>query len=245
MTPPDDLSEAMPAVRSAIPAQGGRATDGPLSAGIADRLRQMIIEGVLPPGARLQERTLCDQLGASRTPLREAFRVLAAEGLIELTPNRGANVVRLSPADIRDTFELMGALEALSGELACARITDDEVAAIRALTFQMLACHARRDLPAYYRLNHAIHDAINRAARNAALAQTYDTLNLRIQNLRFRSNFDDDKWARAASEHARMAELLEARDGPALGALLRGHLRQKCDAVLDSLSRAGTPDAAG
>ena len=195
----------------------------------------MIIEGELPPGARLSERALCDRLGVSRTPLREALRMLASDGLVDLTPNRGANVVRLSEGDIRDMFELMGALEALSGELACARITDDEVVQIKALTFQMLACHARRDLPAYYRLNHAIHDRINRAARNAALTQTYDTLNLRIQNLRFRSNFDEDKWAKAAREHTRMVEALEARDGAALARLLRDHLRQKGETVLDGL----------
>ena len=205
----------------------------PLSATLAERLRQMIVESELAPGARLNERALGDRLGASRTPLREAFRILASEGLVELTPNRGARVVVLSPEDIRDTFELMGALEALSGELACARIADDEVTAIRALTFRMLACHARRDLPAYYRINRAIHDRINRAARNATLTQTYERLNLRIQNLRFRSNFDDDKWAQAAAEHLRMVELLAARDGAALGALLRHHHAQKCTAVLD------------
>jgi DNA-binding GntR family transcriptional regulator len=201
----------------------------------------MIIEGELAPGSRLNERALCDKLGVSRTPLREAFRVLAAEGLIELTPNRGAQVVALSEADIRDSFELMGALEALSGELACERITADELTEIKALTFQMLACHARRDLPAYYHLNRMIHDRINRAARNGVLAQTYAMQNLRIQNLRFRSNFDDDKWAKAAREHEQMVAALEARDGAALAALLRNHLRAKGEAVLDVMHRERTP----
>jgi DNA-binding GntR family transcriptional regulator len=214
-----------------------RSPPATLPASIGDRLREMIIEGALPPGSRLNERALCDRLGVSRTPLREAFRVLASEGLIELTPNRGAQVVAMSESDIRDSFELMGALEALSGELACARITDDEVTEIKAMTFQMLACHARRDLPAYYHLNRLIHDRINRAARNAALTQTYATLNLRIQNLRFRSNFDDDKWAKAALQHERMVAELEARNGPGLAALLRDHLRAKGEAVLDAMRR--------
>jgi DNA-binding GntR family transcriptional regulator len=118
--------------------------------------------------------------------------------------------------------------------------------AIRALTFRMLACHARRDLPAYYELNREIHDRVNRAARNATLTQTYATLNLRIQNLRFRSNFDDDKWARAAAEHEAMVAALEARDGIRLAAILRGHLRQKGEAVLASLRvRDGVPAPAG
>ena len=107
----------------------------------------------------------------------------------------------------------------------------------------MLACHARHDLPGYYRLNRVIHDRINRAARNRLLTQVYATLNLRIQNLRFRSNFDRDKWDTAAREHAQMVEALEARDGPRLAALLRGHLTRKGDAVLEALGAAGGPAA--
>ena len=215
------------------------ATDAPvvstLPSAVGDALRALITEGTLAPGARLNERALCDRLGVSRTPLREAFRVLASEGLIELTPNRGAQVVALSESDIRDSFELMGALEALAGELACARITLEETAQIKALTFQMLACRARRDLPSYYRLNREIHDRINAAARNRALAQSYANQNLRIQNLRFRSNFDDDKWAKAARQHEAMVEALEARDGQRLARILRDHLQAKCDAVLESM----------
>ena len=211
-----------------------------LPATVGDTLRALITDGTLAPGARLNERALCDRLGVSRTPLREAFRVLAAEGLIELTPNRGARVVALSESDIRDAFELMGALEALAGELACARITADEIAQVKALTFQMLACRARRDLPAYYRINREIHDRINAAARNRALAQTYAKQNLRLQSLRFRSNFDEDKWARAARQHEAMVEALERRDGEALARILREHLRAKCDAVLDSMHGKAT-----
>lgn len=215
-----------------------RAASGTLPATLCERLRAMITEGELAPGAWLNERALCDRLGVSRTPLREAFRLLASDGLVQLHPNRGAQVVALSPDDVRDSFELMGALEALSGELACARITDGEIIEIKALTFQMLACHARRDLHAYYRFNRTIHDRINHAARNGSLAQVYATQNRRIQNLRFRSNFDDDKWARAAREHEQMVVALEARDGSALAAILRNHLREKGAAVLEAMCDA-------
>jgi DNA-binding GntR family transcriptional regulator len=208
-----------------------------LPAALADQLRELITEGVLAAGTRLNERSLCDRLGVSRTPLREAFRLLAAQGLIEHTPNRGAHVLKLSEDDIRESFEVMGGLEAMSGELACRHVTVDEIAEIKALTFEMLACHARHDLPGYYRLNRAIHDRINHAARNRLLTQVYLTLNLRIQNLRFRSNFDRDKWNKAAREHTEMVEALEARDGPRLAAILRSHLSQKCEAVLDAIAR--------
>jgi DNA-binding GntR family transcriptional regulator len=214
-----------------------------LAGALADRLRQLIIEGELPPGMRLNERALCDRLGASRTPLREAFRLLAAEHLVELQPNRGAHVVSLSDDDIRESFEVMGALEALAGELACRHITADEVAEIKALTFEMLACHARGDLPAYYRINRVIHQAINRGARNALLTQVYANLNQRIENLRFRSNFDQAKWDTAAREHSAMVDALEARDGARLAAILRHHLHEKGQAVLDA--RRIERDAAG
>ena len=87
----------------------------------------------------------------------------------------------------------------------------------------------------YYRLNREIHDRINAAACNRALAQSYANQNLRIQNLRFRSNFDDDKWAKAARQHEAMVEALEARDGQRLARILRDHLQAKCDAVLESM----------
>jgi DNA-binding GntR family transcriptional regulator len=228
----------MPAVDPAAADSGDRAT---LPASVADRLREMIIEGEFPAGTRLNERALGERLGVSRTPLREAFRLLSAEGLVQIQPNRGAQVVELSEQDIRESFEVMSSLEALSGELACRRITDAEVAEIRALTYEMLACHARRDLPAYYRLNRAIHERINQAADNRLLGQVYATLNLRIQNLRFRLNFDHDQWDTAAREHAEMVEALAARDSARMATIMRRHLKHKGEAVLEALSLSHSP----
>jgi len=93
----------------------------------AERLRTLIIEGELAPGARLNERELSEGLGVSRTPLREAFRMLAADGLLVQLPNRGAQVVSLSREDVRHAFEVMASLEGLSGELAAARVTDADL----------------------------------------------------------------------------------------------------------------------
>jgi DNA-binding GntR family transcriptional regulator len=233
------------AARQTVPERtAAHALDGrTLPAAVAERLRNLITEGELAAGTRLNERLLCDRLGVSRTPLREAFRLLAADGLVQIQPNRGALVVALSEQDIREIFEVMSGLEALSGELACHCISDEEVAEIKALTFEMQACHARRDLPAYYRLNHAIHDHINRAAQNRLLSQVYTTLNLRIQNLRFRSNFDHEKWDRAMREHVDMVEALAARDGARLATIMRAHLKHKGEAVLEGLkpSQPETP----
>jgi DNA-binding GntR family transcriptional regulator len=209
----------------------GRTLAGP----IAERLRELIIDGSLSPGSRLNERELCERLGVSRTPLRESLRRLAHDGLVTLIPNRGAFVTSMSRAAVRESFEIMGALEALAGELACEHIDDAQVAEIEALTYEMLACHARRDLPEYYRLNRTIHERIAAAAGNSLLDDMSNKLNLRIQNLRFRSNLDQHKWDGAVREHQRMVELLRARDGTALAALMREHLRHKADAVLAML----------
>jgi DNA-binding GntR family transcriptional regulator len=175
-------------------------------------------------------------LQVSRTPLREAIKMLAAEGLVELLPNRGAVAAQMSARDVADTFEVIAGLEGQSAELAAERITDAELNEIRALHFEMLAAHARRDLPTYYRLNATIHNQINAAARNPVLTQTYRTVNARLQALRFRSNFDDAKWMRAVQQHNRMIELLIARDGAQLRLLLIEHLEHKRDAVLDQMA---------
>lgn len=205
---------------------------------VTTRLRTMLIEGRIEPGAKLNERELCELLGVSRTPLREAIKLLASEGLVDLLPNRGAVAVRLGEADVLQTFEVLADLEGLSGELAAQRITDEELSEIRALHFEMLASHARKDLSSYYRLNAAIHAAINRAARNPVLTRTYDSINARVQSLRFRTNQDAAKWKRAIREHEQMIEALEARDPAALRRVLVGHLENKRDTVI-ALLRAG------
>jgi DNA-binding GntR family transcriptional regulator len=212
-----------------------------LASAVTMRLRDMIIEGTLPAGTRLNERVLCEQLAVSRTPLREAFKVLAGEGLIELLQNRGAQVAELSITDIEQTFEVLGALEGLSGQLACQRITEGEITEIRALHYEMLAAHARRDLAAYYKINHVIHDRINASAGNAVLTATYLQMNARIQNLRFRSNFNQDKWNAAMKEHSAMLDALERRDGETLHAILERHLLTKRDTVVADLRASKAP----
>lgn len=205
---------------------------------VANRLRQRIIEGDIAPGSKLNERELCEVMNVSRTPLREAIKMLAAEGLVELLPNRGAAVAQLDEQDVIDTFEVIAGLEGLSGELAAQRITPEELAEIRALHFEMCAAHARRDLPTYYRLNAAIHERINAAARNPVLAQTWRTVNARLQVLRFRSNLDGAKWDQALDEHEQMVDMLARRDAEGLRKLLAHHLIVKRDTVIE-LIRAG------
>ena len=195
----------------------------------------MLVEGQIAPGAKLNERALCELLKVSRTPLREAIKTLAAEGLVALLPNRGAVALTLSEDDVLNTFEVMAGLEGQSGELAAQRITDAELDEIRAMHFEMMAAYTRRDLSAYYRLNAAIHAAINQAARNPVLTTTYKQVNARLQALRFRSNQDGQKWKQALAEHELMIDALSRRDAPAMRAVLLAHLDHKRDVVIDQL----------
>jgi DNA-binding GntR family transcriptional regulator len=207
------------------------------------RLRQMLVENRVAPGAKLNERALSEELKVSRTPLREAIKMLAAEGLVELLPNRGAIALALSEADVLNTFEVMAGLEAQSGELAAQRITGAELAEVKAMHFEMLAAYTRRDLPNYYRLNAAIHNAINAAAKNPVLSSTYQQVNARLQALRFSSNKDEDKWQSAMQEHEQMISALAARDAAAMRSVLLAHLGNKRDVVVQQLrdSAAGHP----
>lgn len=211
---------------------------------VAEKLRELITEGTLAPGARLNERVLCEHLHVSRTPLREACKVLAAEGLIRLLPNRGAAVTALSVEEIAHTFELMGVLEGLSGELAASRATPAEVAEIQRMTRELKGAYVEKDLPAYYQLNRGIHERIAAAARNPVLAATYRTVNARLQALRFRSNLDPTKWKVAMTEHEKIARALAARDGPQVAALLRVHLEHKRTIVLAQLAQRALPAVA-
>jgi DNA-binding GntR family transcriptional regulator len=206
---------------------------------VVARLRTLLVEGRIPPGAKLNERVLSEQLRVSRTPLREAIKLLAQEGLVDLIPNRGAVAVKLTEADIEHSFEVLADLEGLSGELAARRITDAELTELRALHYEMLAAHARRDLSAYYRLNAQIHAGITAAARNPVLASTWQRINARVQSLRFRTNQDDAKWKRAVAEHEQMLALLDARDAAGLRAVLAAHIRHKRDTVLEQLRDGG------
>ncbi|AMO21747.1 GntR family transcriptional regulator [Ramlibacter solisilvae] len=211
---------------------------------VAQRLRRMLVEGGIAPGAKLNERELCEELLVSRTPLREAIKMLAAEGLVELLPNRGAIAVSLSETDVLYTFEVMAGLEALSGELAAQRVTDAELAEIKALHFEMLAAYTRSDLSTYYGLNARIHSAINAAAKNPVLTATYNQVNARLQALRFRSNQDGAKWKRAVMEHEKMVDALTTRNPAAMRVVMLTHLHNKRDAVIAQLRQAAVAGGA-
>jgi len=198
---------------------------------VVQRIRGLIVQGELAPGERVPERELCERFGISRTPFREALKVLASEGLIDLQHQRGAVVSTITAHDVDDMFQVMGVLEALAGELACARVSDADVAAVEAFHREMLVHYREHDLAGYFHFNQRIHEAIMQAAGNPVLGNLYETLSVRIRRARYMANLSKVRWDQAVAEHEEILAALQARDGKRLGQLLREHLLHKADVI--------------
>jgi DNA-binding GntR family transcriptional regulator len=202
---------------------------------VVSRVRDMIVDGRLEPGSRLHEGPICEELGVSRTPLREAFKVLASEGLIEILPNRGAVVRAFTPKDVWDTLVVLGHLEALAADLVCKEASETEIAAVRALHDRMMAEYARRNRMEYFKLNQAIHSAIVTLSKNDTLRALHENLQARLKRIRYVGNESAPKWQGAVDDHAEIIAALEARDGARLGAILRQHMMNTWTRVSQTL----------
>lgn len=209
---------------------------------LAKRLRNQIVEGALEPGAKISEKDLCAAFEVSRTPLREALKVLAREGLVVLTPHRGAHVAPLTVADLEQAFPVIGALEALAGELACERANDGEIREISALHKRMETAYKARDRKRYFRLNQQIHEAMARAARNPVLDQMREMLAGRVARARYYANISMPRWEQAMMEHEEILMALEARDGGRLGQVLKDHLAHKLETLRSVIESEGAVD---
>ena len=195
----------------------------------------MIVEGDLEPGVKIPEKELCERFSVSRTPLREALKVLASEGLVTLTPNRGASASLITIEDLEEVFPVMGALEALAGELACQNMTAREIASVRSLHKRMMEHYRQEQLKPYFQLNQSIHEAILAGSRNNSLIAMYRSLAGRVRRARYIANMSRKRWDQAAAEHEEMILALEARDGAGLAAILKRHLQNKFETVSQQL----------
>jgi DNA-binding GntR family transcriptional regulator len=187
----------------------------------------MVLEGVLTPGEKVPERTLCEKLGVSRTPMREALKVLAADGLLSLEPNKGARVRAITVEDLEEVFPVMAALEALAGELACANISDDLLLELKTAHEKMLEHYRDSDMPNYFKQNERIHEIIFDATENSTLLSMYQSLSIRVRSARYLANMTPARWKQAVTEHEEMIIALDNRDSKELGAILKRHLHNK------------------
>ena len=198
----------------------------PLAQQVAARIRVMIIQDQLTPGEWIREQALADKLEVSRTPLREALKMLELEGLIRLLPNRGAVVTELTVEEVKEKLEVLAVLEALGGKLACQKATDAELAEIRALHYEMLAWFSRQNRLEYFKLNQRIHLAIVAASGNRTLIETHARINAQLYRVRYQSNLQNELWGTAVEEHEEMLAALTAHDSEALSRCMLNHFGQ-------------------
>jgi DNA-binding GntR family transcriptional regulator len=196
-----------------------------LASEAADHLREFILLGRLAPGSPVRERDLAEAFGISRTPLKEALRILEGEGLIDYGPTRRPVVADPSLHDINDWLRVQGALEALAGELACAHATDAQLAEIERLNTSITAARDNEGQLEAFRRDMAFHDAIVTASGNKALFETHATYNARLWRVRFLSSQRVASRDATRREHQEIVEALKARDAVAAAAALKLHLR--------------------
>lgn len=196
-----------------------------------ERLRKLILSGELAPRDRLNEVELSLEFGISRTPIREAIKILAAEGLLEALPNHGARVAQITAQELGEMIEIVAVLEATGGEQACRHITDAELAGIAEDHRAMIKAWRAGDEATYFARNRAIHEAIMAASRSETLQTLYHTISGRIQRARYSVHKTQAQWAKAVAEHEDILAHLGRRDGEALFFCLRQHVRGKAKVI--------------
>ncbi|GGF49720.1 transcriptional regulator [Azorhizobium oxalatiphilum] len=209
-------------------------------------LREMILQGELRPGEKVPEEELCERFGVSRTPIREALKVLAAEGVLQILPHRGAIVARITEEQIAELFPIMASLERLAGQIACERATAADIRRVRDLHDRMMASYQSGEEADYLRCNRQIHEAFFEIAGNATLSAFYQQILTRIHACRFVMRKTPEHWQAAVAEHEAMMAALEARDGPRLAGLLETHVTGTTSGIARAFierTRAPEPEA--
>jgi DNA-binding GntR family transcriptional regulator len=168
--------------------------------------------------------------------LREAMKVLAAEGLIELRPNRSPRIADIAVDGISELFEALAGIERLAAELAAERATERDLARLRTLQTRMEGHHRNGKLDDYFAINGEIHNTIVRMARNTPLREAHETLISRAERARYLALGANSRWSNSVDEHADIMAALEARDSEAAGRLLGAHVRRTGTALLEVIA---------
>jgi DNA-binding GntR family transcriptional regulator len=198
---------------------------------VAATLREQIFEGVLAPGSFLDEAALCERLSISRTPLREALKVLTAEGLLRHEPRRGCFVNEVTERDLDDIFPVIALLEGRCAYEAARNASDAELQELDAL-HERLVRHARaRRINDYYATNHLIHEAIIKLADNKWLAQVIGDLRKILKLARLQQLHAPGRLDQSLSEHLAVFAALKARDSEGADAAMRTHMTRQREAL--------------
>ena len=201
----------------------------------ATRLRLLIVRGDLAPGQQLLEADLSDALEISRTPLREALKQLASEGLVELRLNRSTIVAPLRRDELIELFEALSGIERCAAELAAIRMVARDVEQLETMQQRIEWHHGRGEMRDYFEVNQQIHRAIVGFARNSVLKATHDGLLPRAERARFFGLSVLGRWEESVRDHQEILDALKARDAGRAGRLLGEHVRRTGEVVAGTL----------
>lgn len=205
----------------------------PLRELVFEALREAIISGRLRPGERLMEVQLAEELGVSRTPVREAIRKLELEGLVLMIPRRGAYVAEISMKDIADVFEIRAALEGLAAELAAQRCTSEEVEDLERSLFKISSCAERGDIPACIELDTIFHEQLMSASHNVRLVGMVANLREQIQRFRSTSLAHPGRMKIALEEHKKIVEAIAQGDADLARQLAYDHIENAENSLME------------
>ena len=206
--------------------------DLPLRDLVFNTLRQAILTGELKPGERLMEIHLADKLGVSRTPIREAIRKLELEGLVTMIPRRGAEVAQITEKSMSDVLEVRRTLDALCAELACDRISEEGLAALKDACGQFEQCVAGRDAQRIAQADVALHDIILQATGNQRLIQMVNNLAEQMYRYRFEYIKDSSQHERLVEEHKIIYQSILNKDKETAAAAARTHIDTQKKAII-------------
>jgi DNA-binding GntR family transcriptional regulator len=220
---------------AAPPARSARSEPrkGSLHQDAVAELRKLIVSGEFPPGERLREVAVSQRLGMSRTPLREAFRTLAAEGLVDLLPNRSVVVSELDPTEAADVFALLGSMEALAAQQACRRMSDEQIAELGALQAEMVRSFERGDRQAYNEINRRVHELMVEGSNNLSLILAWRLILPRADRARRLNTLDRSSWTEFMHKHQQIYDAMAARNAGLLAELMQDHF----DHAVDRMTR--------
>ncbi|GFN21747.1 GntR family transcriptional regulator [Thermanaeromonas sp. C210] len=209
----------------------------PLREIVFETLREAILSGQLKAGERLMEVQLAEEMGVSRTPVREAIRKLELEGLVVMVPRKGAYVAGISTKDITEVFEIRSALESLAAALACERITEEELEELERLLVQVAECAEKNDLETLIQVDTRFHNVLYRASRNERLAQIINNLGDQIQRFRTTSLATPGRMKEALEEHKALVEAITARDVELAQRLAQEHIENAENRLMEAMRK--------
>jgi DNA-binding GntR family transcriptional regulator len=204
---------------------------------VTSRLREMIRAGELSRGQKIDEKHLSELMGVSRTPVREALRILHSAGLVDLIPRKGAYVTQPSIEEIQDLFEVMSVLEGTCARLAASRMTKEDLNKIETLHRSLEEHFRRRDHEAYLETNHYIHLMIQQLSGNKVLNDVLNGLRQKVLLYRHRQLYYKDRFEKSMQEHRLILEALQKEDPSRADEAMKKHLSKQCEALVDLYTR--------